>query len=260
MKLRKALEKAKQERRERAGQPVAASPKLKALQVDWSPPVYDQSRRVALDFQVLADNRCISILNEDPAADDYEVLRTQLLQRTWADGRRTIMITSPRAGEGKTLTAVNLAVSFAKEHHKTVILVDADLKKQAVHKLLGYDSDRGLVDYLSGSLPLQELIVWPGIEKLTLISGGGTVMESAELMGSPLMKNLVDELKHRYSDRYVFFDVPPLLGGADAMAFAQHVDGIVMVIGAGKSQLPEIKRATEAIPEEKFLGFVLNRP
>lgn len=259
MKLRKALEKAKQERQDRAGLRVDEPPKLKAVQTEWAPPVYSQSRTVTLDFEVLSDNRCISLLTDDPAADDYKVLRTQLLQRTWVNGCRTIMITSPRAGEGKTLTAVNLAVSFAKEHHKTVLLVDADLKKQAVHKILGFDSDRGLVDYLGGSLPLQELIVWPRIEKLTLISGGGTALESAELMSSPMMKDLVDELKNRYSDRYVFFDVPPLLGGADAMAFAQHMDGIVMVIGAGKSQLPEIKRAVEAIPPEKFLGFVLNR-
>jgi non-specific protein-tyrosine kinase len=259
MKLRKALEKAKQERQEGAGKFIDGRPKLQAVTADWKPPVYTQSRKVEIDHQRLIDKRCIAILPDEPAAEDYKVLRTQLMQRTRAGGCRTIMITSPRSGEGKTLTAVNLAISFAKEHQQTAILVDADLKNQSVHKLMGFENDRGLVDYLEGDHPLQDLIVWPGIEKLTIVSGGSTVMESAELMASPLMKVLVDELKGRYNDRYVLFDVPPMLGSADAMAFTPHVDGVIMVIEAGRTRVQEIKKAVETIPEEKLLGFVFNR-
>lgn len=108
-------------------------------------------------------------------------------------------------------------------------------------------------------MPLKELIIWPKIDKLTLISGGRTISESAELLGSQRMKDLVAEMKTRYGDRYVIFDVPPLLSGADALAFSPLVDGIVMVVEEGRTPIKEVEKALELIPKEKFLGFVLNK-
>jgi non-specific protein-tyrosine kinase len=169
------------------------------------------------------------------------------------------MITSPNVGEGKTLTAINLAITFAKEHDQTVLLVDADLKKQHVHHIMGYENEWSLVDYLTHKQSLNDMIVWPCIEKLTVISGSTTVQESAELLASPMMKTLVDEMKTRYKDRYVIFDVPAVLDGADAMAFAHYVDGILMVIREGRTPIQDIKKALEVIPVKKFLGFALNR-
>ena len=121
------------------------------------------------------------------------------------------MVTSALPGEGKTLTAINLAFTFAKEFKQTALLVDCDLRQQQIHKVLGFPSEKGIVDYLLNDCPVQELFVWPGVEKLTVISGGKTVNDSSELLGSPGMKNLVADMKNRYPDRYVFFDVPPLL-------------------------------------------------
>jgi non-specific protein-tyrosine kinase len=128
-----------------------------------------------------------------------------------------------------------------------------------VHQYLGYSSDCGLIDYLLGERPLSDLIVWPGVEKLTVISGGRPVYDSTELLGSPRMSELVRELKTRYEDRFVFFDAPPLLAAADAMAFAPLVDGILMVVETGRTALPDIRKALDMIPTEKFIGFVLNR-
>ena len=92
-----------------------------------------------------------------------------------------------------------------------------------------------------------------------MISGGRRVYESTELLGSPRMKELVREMKSRYPDRFVFFDAPPLLAGADAMAFAPLVDGILMVVEAGRTALPDIQKALAMIPREKFIGFTYNR-
>jgi protein-tyrosine kinase len=108
------------------------------------------------------------------------------------------------------------------------------------------------------SSPLSELIIWPKIEKLSLISGGEPVRESAELISSPKMAALAAELKTRYSDRYVFYDLPPLLAEADALAFAPLADCILMVVHPGTA-LEDVNKALEMIPKEKFLGFVLNR-
>ena len=208
--------------------------------------------------QLLA-NRCVGYLCGSYESESYKVLRTRLLQKTGEQGGTTIMITSALPGEGKTLTAVNLSLTFAKEYDQTVLLVDSDLHKQSVHECLGFESDRGLADYLLNGTALADLIVWPGVEKFTVISGGRTVMTSSELLGSPRMKGLVKELKGRYPDRYVFFDVPPVLAGADALAFAPQVDHIILVVRAGSTSIEDVKLALDLLPRNKVLGVVLNR-
>ena len=117
----------------------------------------------------------------------------------------------------------------------------------------------GTIECLVDGRPLQESIVWPGIDKLTLMSGGRTIPNAAELLGSPRMQALVKEMKSRYDDRYVLFDVPPLLVGADALALAPYVDCIVMVVEEGKTATKDVQKAVQMLPQEKFLGFVMNR-
>jgi non-specific protein-tyrosine kinase len=258
MKVRKALEKARKERNQGNVRFIEGAETVPE-QIGWKPPVYGQSCRIEIDTEKLAENRGICIMPDDPAMDDYKVLRAQILHRARENRWRTFMITSPNAGEGKTVTAINLAITFAKEHHQTVLLVDADLKKQHIHHIMGYESEWGLVDHLIHEKSLNNMIVWPCIEKLTVISGGSTVQESAEFLASPMMKTLVDEMKTRYKDRYVIFDVPAVLDGADAMAFAHYVDGILMVIREGQTPVQDIKKALEMIPTKKLLGFALNR-
>jgi non-specific protein-tyrosine kinase len=169
------------------------------------------------------------------------------------------MVTSALPGEGKTLTTINLALSFAKEFNQTVLLVDCDLRRQNVHKYLGIQSSKGLGLYLMNGTPLKDLIIWPGVDKLTVISGGRSMPESTELLGSPKMKALVSEMKGRYPDRMILFDVPPLLCEADAMGFAPLVDGILLVVESRRTSLQDIQKALDLLPREKFLGFVLNR-
>jgi non-specific protein-tyrosine kinase len=212
-----------------------------------------------LDKQTLLDNHCIGIEPDAAELDSYKVLRTKIQQMTREKGWNTIMVTSPRAGDGKTLTAVNLALTFSKAYNQTVLLVDCDLQHQRIRQVMGFKSEFGLIDYLLEDRPLDRLIVWPGIEKLTLISGGRTITESTELLGSPKMQALLAEMKTRYDDRYVILDVPPVLEGADALALMPYVDCIVMLVAEGKTSFKDVRKAVELIPAEKFLGFVMNR-
>jgi non-specific protein-tyrosine kinase len=239
--------------------PPAPEPVKVPEKEGWVSPSYTKSRQVVLHPKQLLANRCVGYLCGSYESESYKVLRTRLLQQTGEQGGTTIMITSALPGEGKTLTAVNLSLTFAKEYDQTVLLVDSDLHKQSVHECLGFESDRGLADYLLNGTALADLIVWPGVEKFTVISGGRPVMTSSELLGSPRMKGLVKDLKGRYPDRYVFFDVPPVLAGADALAFAPQVDHIILVVRAGSTSMEDVKLALDLLPRNKVLGVVLNR-
>lgn len=266
MNLRKALDKARKEREEALS---SDAPGQEAVAVsvdrqpkgseDWHAPVYTRSARVPFDHNALLGNKCVCISSTAPEMDPYKVLRAQIMQKTKEKGWNTLMITSAQPAEGKTLTAVNLAITLAKEFHQTVLLVDCDLRKQDVHKRFGYESEKGLGNYLLDECSLDAIINWPGIEKMTLISGGQTIEHSTELLGSPRMRTLVSEMKNRYPDRYVIFDLPSILDGADAITFAPFVDAILMVTQVGRNSLKEINKAMGLFPQEKLLGFVLNR-
>jgi protein-tyrosine kinase len=142
---------------------------------------------------------------------------------------------------------------------QSVCAASGDLRKQDVHRRLAFESDKGLSDYLLDDCPVSDLIIWPGIDKLTVISGGRHIHESTELLGSTRMAELVHEMKTRYPDRYVFFDTPPILDSADALAFVPLVDHIIIVVKAHVTQEDDVKTSLELIPQEKVAGFVLNQ-
>jgi non-specific protein-tyrosine kinase len=225
----------------------------------WSSPVYTQSRQVTLDRNLVKDNRCVAFEEDSTTLDSYKILRAQIMKRMESNGWNTIMVTSALPDEGKTTTAINLALTMAKDFNRTVLLVDCDLQQQDVHKYLGYRSDKGIVDYLLDDCPVKDLLVWPGIEKVTLISGGRTVRESSDLLGSPRMKELVADLKSRYPDRVIIFDMKSSVAGADSLEFTPLVDGVLMVVQEGRSSVHDINTAIEQLPEGKLLGLMLNR-
>jgi non-specific protein-tyrosine kinase len=261
MKLRKALDKAKKARQQGGAMIDRSQPVVieKSPDRDWKPPHYDESVQAMADPDKVRENRYVCIDQLALEIEFYKVLRTRVHQIMQDKGWRTVMITSPMPGEGKTTTAVNLALTFAKSYNHTVLLVDCDLRRQLIHCLLGVDSDRGLADFLVADEPLKDFILWPGIQQITLISGGNTVQNSAELLGSERMKALVAELKDRYADRYVIFDTPPVLVGADALTVAPLVDAIVMVVEEGKTSVRDVQKAASILPREKIVGIVLNR-
>ncbi len=257
MKLRKALDKAKENRDN--GVEVPDKPMADNGNGHWKAPVYTESRSYRVDPKVVEANRGVCMMPDAAEIQRYKILRTRILQQTKGRGLNTIMVTSPNKREGKTVTCINMAFTFARELNQTVLLVDCDFTGQDIHRYLGIQSNASLVDYFVDDVPLNELIIWPGIEKLSLISGNRTVTDSSELLSSPLMKKVVAEMKNRYEDRYVLFDAPPVLEHADAISMAPLVDGVIMVVEAGRTSKRDVQRAVDMIPREKFLGFVLNR-
>ena len=220
---------------------------------------YTHTRTVTVDMDRLRRNRLIVAGSDEPLGEAYRLLRTRILHGTKRESRNTLMVSGPLPNEGKTLTTINLAIAIAHKVGQTVLLVDGDLRNPSVHHYFDLPSGPGLVDYLTSGYPIAESLVHPeGLANLVVLPAGRSTTQSVELLSSPLMADLVRELKHFYPDRYVLFDLPPLLY-ADALAFAPLVDGILLVVEAGSTPREEITRALDMLKEFPVLGCVLNK-
>jgi protein-tyrosine kinase len=254
--IEKALEKAK---KERASIEVKEKVKDEVKDITYEKPVYQYTRVMSVDENVLLENKILNQSNNSVVTDRYNLLRTQILEKTRDSGMNSILVTSVTKGEGKTLTAINLAISIARELNQTVLLVDADLRAPSLHKLLDLNTDKGLSDYLLHDIPISDLLINPEIEKLVILPGGISINNSAEILGSTKMETLVQEMKQRYKDRYVIFDSPPLLSSPDPIVFSSYVDGIVLVVEAGKTTTQQIIEAMNLLKGKNVLGTVLNK-
>lgn len=171
-----------------------------------------------------------------------------------------ILITSAVPGEGKTHTAINLALSIAQERDHTVLLVDCDVTRKGVSHMLGVAERSGLVEVLENeSLTIGDVLLRTDIPHLSLLSAGKQHEYVTELLASQRMYALVDEIVSRYEDRVIIFDGPPLLSTPQTAVLAGLVGQIVLVIEAGKTPQSVVEEALELIPEEKAAGLVLNK-
>ena len=265
--IKQALERARAEREgQAAATPVASEtvvPARPAPAGTQTPPervTYSQTRHVEISATQLRAQRVVSAFEPGAFTDAYKMLRTQVLQRLNENNWNVLAVTSPGTGEGKSLTALNLAISMAMEIGHTVLLVDANLRHPSLHEHLGLSGERGLSDYLLDDAPLNELFLRPeGIDYLTLLPAGRALHNSAEMLNSPKMSRLVTELKSRYAGRIVVFDLPPVLNAADAMAFAPYVDATLLVVEEGKTKRKEIQHTLELLSGTNVLGTVLNK-
>lgn len=205
------------------------------------------------------DKHLISITDPYSAAgEQYKKLRARLLRSTRKDAKNTIMITSSDVGEGKTVTAINLAATLSQEIDHTVLLVDADLRKPSIHSYLGIRPERGLSDYLRGEVDLRDVLIKTGIGKLTVLPGGSPTDEAPELLSSERMKSLVNELKFRYKDRYIIFDSSPMLVTSDPLSLGGYMDGVLFVIQEGRTSQKAALQSTALMKGWNVLGVVFN--
>lgn len=195
---------------------------------------------------------------DSPIVEEYRRLKSMLLRETKADFLNTIMITSSVAGEGKSLTAINLAVTLAQEIDHSILLVDADLRKPMVTEYLGIKYKYGLSDYLTRNIDVSEILIKTGIGNLMILPAGRTVDNPVELLSSEKMKALVKELKQRYMDRYVIIDSPPILSCAEGIAIGSYVDGVIFVVQEGNTQKKSVEDALNMIKDLNLLGVVFN--
>ncbi len=221
---------------------------------------YTHTRSIDIPERELQERRVVSGFAGGPFVDAYKILRTQVVHRLRENKWNTLGITSPGEGEGKTLTAVNLALSLAMEVTQTVLLVDANLRNPTIHQVFGLGDCRGLADYLLDDIPVSELLVNPGIDRFVLMPGGRGIPNSTEFLTSPKMVSLVDEFKNRYQSRIIIFDLPPLLQTADVLAFSPYTDAILLVVEEGKTRIEDVTRAMELTKQSTpILGTVLNK-
>jgi len=220
---------------------------------------YTHTQTFEPDFALLRQNRVLIGSENDQATRAIKMLRTQVLQRMVANGWNALAITSPGPGQGKTLTAVNLAISLAREVNYSVLLVDLDFHNPSVHRYFGYRPEAGLDDYLRESVELPQLLFNPGIQHLVVLPTKAPLPNSSEMLSSPQMHALVAELKNRYPSRFVLFDLPPILSVDDALSFAPYVDAALLVIEEGVTSKDEIAHALDLLRKTQILGTVLNK-
>ncbi len=191
--------------------------------------------------------------------EEYNKLRSTLIALTTGEiFRNTIMVTSTVSEEGKTMTALNLAISLAKEHDHTVLLVDADLRRPSIHQYLDIKPEFGLVHCLRDNLPIEKALIKTGVGKLVILPAGEAIKEPVDLLSSKRMKAIVKELKQRYPERYVIFDTPPALPFADAGVLASVVDTTLFVVREGKPKLEDLVETLEEFKRHHLLGVVYN--
>lgn len=251
------IEEALQARRRQEALSVATR-SAAAAPPDISTIVYEKTRVVKVEPQTLRDNRVIAGFLDDSRADIYRRLRTQVLQQLGGSGHTTLAVTSPNVGEGKSLTAVNLAVSMAMDVNQTVLLVDVDLRRPSIHSYFGLQPEHGLGDYLLGEVDLSACLLNPGLKRLVLLPAVGSHPSSSEMLSSPKMASLARELRNRYPGRIVVYDFPPLLPTDDALVLLPHVESVLLVVQEGATRQEHVMSALDLV-SGKLIGTVLNR-
>jgi len=181
-------------------------------------------------------------------------------QRFKENNWNVLAITSPGEGEGKTLTAINLAISIARKVDYTVLLVDANLRHPWLLEHFGLEHRKGLSEYLTEDTPISELLIrLDSVDHLVILPGGRPLTNSAEMLNSPKMKQLVEEMKSRYQSRIIIFALPPVLSSDDAQAFSPYVDAALLVVEEGVTQTQDIERTVELLGTTNIVGTVLNK-
>jgi len=192
------------------------------------------------------------------AAEQFKLLRTNILYPVSGVPPRSILVTSAMPGEGKSFVAANLAVSIALNINRHVLLIDCDLRKPDIHRNFGFRRVPGLSEYLTGRMELPSLLLKTGVEKLTLLPGGTPPPNPSELVSSEKMAELLEEVKHRYQDRLIVIDSPPPGMAAETGVLARQVDGILLVSRHRKTPREDLETLIERMGAEKILGAVVN--
>lgn len=224
-----------------------------------NPIKYTRTHTVAVDPDILRENRIVMGLENDPRADLFRVLRTNILKQLRDNGWNSFFVTSATQDAGKSLVAINLAIAIALEGNQTVLLVDADLRRPSISRHLGLQCKLGFIDYLSGIAPLEEILVNPGIENLVLLPGKCSKINYSELISSSRMVNFIQEIKSRYESRIIIFDIPPLFVADDALLFMPYFDAALFVVEDEKNTADELQHAMCILEQTNLLGLILNK-
>jgi capsular exopolysaccharide synthesis family protein len=265
-KVYEALRRAEEERKRRAGDETSPAVPLDAPPVpapavpERKPIAKSLTGRAKRRVQETAgeiNKRRIAMLQPDSyVAEQFRALRGRIDALAAQRPLRTLVVSSPLAGEGKTTAAINLAAVTSMSVGRRVLLMDCDMRKPKVHQALGLRPETGLAEVLADQVSLDSAIVKIEGMNLDVLPVRGRPSNPSELLGSPRMRELIEEVAGRY-DRVVL-DTPAALGVPDAKAVAELCDGIVMVVRANVTSQQDVEAALEILDRRRLLGLVLN--
>jgi len=261
--IRKAVEQAAKDRKHKAPDKPGAETLVpvsdRAKPVLASDVQFTQTRSVVVSQTTRERHRLVAGIPGHPLRDTYRMLRTRVLQEMKANNWNTIAVTSPATGCGKTMTAINLAISLAMDLSHLVLLVDADLRNPSLHTYFDYKPEYGLNDFLFNDVPVSDILFHPDIDRLTVLPGREPIPESAEQLASPKVAGLMEDLRTRYSDRIIVVDVPPVLSVDDALTMAPNIDCMMMVAENGRTTKEDLYKAIDLLDGIPIIGTVLNK-
>lgn len=218
------------------------------------------STRLPFDVVRARENRVVMPDDPGAAAQAYRMLRTQVLQRVRRDDVRALGIVSAADGEGKTLTAINLALGIAAETNQDVLLVDLDLRRPSVASVLGLTPPQGLEGWFASVTPIGDVCYGlEGVDRLEIIPTLAPVGGSSGMLASRRAQEMLLELKSAQSHGLVIIDLPPVLLTDDFLTVAPVLDGVVLVASEGVTKREDIVRTLELIGNTRLVGTVLNR-
>lgn len=220
---------------------------------------YTHTRCEKLDDRLMNRNRIVGLSQESPHSVTFDILRTKILRKMDENGWRTLAITSPTPGSGKTVVAINLAMSISKRTERTTLLVDFDLRKPQVAKYLGLSGGKSLNDVFQGKSEISEAMVNPGLPRLVILPSYKAETNPAELLSSNRTSTMINSIKDRYDDRMVIFDLPSLLQTDDAMTVLPQIDCVLLIIGDGEASKSDIENSLCDLPALNIVGVVLNK-
>lgn len=257
-KLEKALQKAREAREIQLQRLRDEQIAQEAAVVPLPPPQPVQGSNVTIHEGYLERYHIISHQVRNREADLFRILRTQILQIMSQSGYRTLGITSANYGDGKSTISLNLALSIAMDMKQTVLLADMDLRKPSISEYLGIEAPYGISDYFTHNTPIHQCLLRTNFERLNILPAGQRMDNSSEVLGSPKIAQLAAELRARYADRIIIYDLPPTLAQDDSIAFLPHVDAVLLVINDGVTRISEVKQSMNVLSKANVIGSVLN--
>jgi Mrp family chromosome partitioning ATPase len=204
-------------------------------------------------------NRVVTFADVDPAHTTFDMMRTKILRAMRQNGWTSLGITSPTADCGKTTTTLNLAFSFAHQPDVRTVLVDLDLRRPAIARLIGLTQPQSMASVLQGTRPVAENFLRYG-DNLAIGTNATAMRNSAELLLSGSTAQGVAALKEAFLPDVMLFDLPPMLASDDVMAFIPHLDCVLLIAAAERTRLDEVDKCEHDLAEQtNVLGVVLNK-
>ena len=215
-------------------------------------------KKVELQEDILRKNRVLIGSEMESATMAYNMLRTQVYKQLAKNGWTNLAVTSSNKGEGKSLTAINLALSLSRSVQQKVVLIDLDLRRPSLSKKLNISPKFGMSDFYVNNVPLSSIMFSPAHSELIVLPGREAMDNASELLSSQKTQALFAELKRIFPSRILVLDLPPVLLVDDVMVMAEYLDCTLLVVSEGKSKKEELKQTVELLQGNSIIGTVLN--